>query len=221
MTRLKWHIRDLTKGHFVKSSLSVLLPVRNAEASLVDQIHRLLELLPDLTNRFEVVIIDDGSTDHTEEIARELMCEYPQVSLIRHKKSLGKSQVVREAAAAAKGEIVFVHEQGTIPSPADLRKMWALRTDASLVMPKALPRPKTISEDLLHRLGLWSHAIQPVTIAHTLGSLQAIDRGETAAAANGGGRNDNVRRDESHPEATKQRRGAGFLTHLRSLAGGD
>lgn len=207
----------------MKASLSVLLPVRNAEASLADQVIRLLELLPDLTNRFEVVIINDGSTDHTEEIARDLMRSYPQISFVSHAKPQGKTQLVRTAAANAKGEVVFVQEQGAVPSPADLRKLWALRTDASLVMPKQLPRTRTISEELLHRLGLWSQAIQPVAIAQSLGSLQAIERTNDVAepALTGTQRTDNVRRDESHPEPVKQRRGAGFLSHLRDVALGE
>ena len=50
-------------------SLSVVVPVHNAERNLTQRIGRLLEVLPDLVAKFEVLIVDDGSADQTMEVA--------------------------------------------------------------------------------------------------------------------------------------------------------
>jgi glycosyltransferase involved in cell wall biosynthesis len=67
----------------MKASLSVLLPVHNAQSTVGDAIGRLLEILPELTNRFEIIVIDDGSSDATCEVADDWARHYPQVSFFR------------------------------------------------------------------------------------------------------------------------------------------
>ena len=72
-------------------SLSIVLPVHNAQNTLACDVHLLLELLPDITPRFEILIVDDASSDHTEEIAHELSLQYPQVRVKRHLRRQGQS----------------------------------------------------------------------------------------------------------------------------------
>ena len=57
-------------------SLSVLLPVHNSQATLESDVARILDVLPELSREFDVVIVDDASTDATWEIAEDLACRY-------------------------------------------------------------------------------------------------------------------------------------------------
>ena len=52
----------------MSESLSVIVPVHNAQNDLAGQVADLLEVLPELTCDFEVLIVDDHSTDSTEEV---------------------------------------------------------------------------------------------------------------------------------------------------------
>lgn len=70
-------------------SLSLIFSVYNAQETLAPTLAELLELLPDLTGRFEVQLIDDGSLDATMEHAAELVKGYPQVRLLAHPAKLG------------------------------------------------------------------------------------------------------------------------------------
>ena len=67
-----------------QQTLSVVLTVHNAEKTLADQVSKTLDILTDLSARFELLIVDDGSTDQTEEVAHELARHFPQLRVARH-----------------------------------------------------------------------------------------------------------------------------------------
>jgi cellulose synthase/poly-beta-1,6-N-acetylglucosamine synthase-like glycosyltransferase len=67
----------------------------------------------DVSDRFEIVIIDDASTDATSEVAHDLCRHYPQVRLLRHKKPLGEEAALRAMLAQTRGEVVCVRSGET------------------------------------------------------------------------------------------------------------
>jgi glycosyltransferase involved in cell wall biosynthesis len=95
----------------VQRSLSVLLPVKDAQATLTDSVHEILDVVADSGNRFELLIIDDGSTDATNEVAHELSRHYPQVRLIRHHSSMGQEEAIRTGLKQSQGEIVLLRDK--------------------------------------------------------------------------------------------------------------
>jgi hypothetical protein len=92
----------------VNDFCSIIVPVHNAEATLTRQIAHLIEVLPDLAQRFEIVVVDDGSTDHTVEIARELACTYPQLRLIRHPEHRGAKAALQTGSQWAQGRTILL-----------------------------------------------------------------------------------------------------------------
>ena len=60
-------------------SLSVLLPVKNAQSTLAPTVHKILDVVSELSEQIELLIIDDGSADATSEVAMDLTRHYPQV----------------------------------------------------------------------------------------------------------------------------------------------
>lgn len=95
----------------MERSLSILLPVRDDQTTLSATVHRLLDVLADLPSRFELILIDDGSTDATIEVADELAARYPQVTAIRHSRPLGQEAAVRSGLRCSSGDIVLVHDR--------------------------------------------------------------------------------------------------------------
>jgi glycosyltransferase involved in cell wall biosynthesis len=127
-------------------SLSVLLPVHNAQATLESDVATVLDVLPELSHEFDVVIIDDASTDATWEIAEDLACRYPQVTIARQPIRQGPATAVRTGARAARGNTVIAHDGHRGVDPQQIVRIWR-EAEArgicatAMAQRRAVPRP--------------------------------------------------------------------------------
>ena len=110
----------------MKRSLSVVLPVCNAERTLNDSLEHIFDILSDLTERFEVLVVDDGSTDQTMEVAHELSVLYPQLRVARRADPKAAATEHESSLDQAMGDVVFLHGSRAPFSPNDARRMWEL-----------------------------------------------------------------------------------------------
>ncbi|MEN6458950.1 MAG: glycosyltransferase [Thermoguttaceae bacterium] len=94
----------------MQRSLSVLLPVKNAQATLNESVHEILDVVADSGEPFELLIIDDGSTDATSEVAHELTRHYPQIRVIRHPASMGREVAIRTGITRSRGRMVVLRD---------------------------------------------------------------------------------------------------------------
>ena len=115
------------EGICLNNVLSVILPVHDAQLSLEAGVTEMLEVLPELSDRLELCIVDDGSTDETAEVAYELAARYPQLDMIRHPVRLGLAEAIQTGLDHTHGEIIFIGDEGYSLDPDDLRTLWQLR----------------------------------------------------------------------------------------------
>jgi dolichol-phosphate mannosyltransferase len=102
----------------------VILPICNAEDTLSTAVARLLEILSDLAGRFEILIVDDASTDQTAEIAHELRRTYPQVRVLRHGWQWGLSAALLTGRNNCQGNIVLVLRRHDASGLRELVRQW-------------------------------------------------------------------------------------------------
>jgi glycosyltransferase involved in cell wall biosynthesis len=125
----------------VKPSLTVVLPVCNAERHLPAQVDDLLEVLPELARRFELLVVDDGSTDETPHVAQELSSRYPQVRTVRHPVPLGLEESIQTGLDHTDGEFVVVGDVHRGLPTEDLLSLWHMRGDEHLVAARRKEAP--------------------------------------------------------------------------------
>ncbi len=105
-------------------SLTVVLPVYNGEMRLRKNVHEILELASELTSKFGVLIIDDGSNDATYEVAEELAARYPQVSVRRHRHRRGLGPTIDYVQRRVRSDAVIVHDGMTPINAGEMRSLW-------------------------------------------------------------------------------------------------
>jgi glycosyltransferase involved in cell wall biosynthesis len=123
----------------VERSLSALLAVRNAEATLEGLVLDLLEVLPELTSRFQLVVVDDCSCDATIEVADDLAGSYPQLVVIRHAVPQGRAAAIQTALGRSRGEVIFLADEDCDLSLGEVRKLWNELGEHELVLARPAP----------------------------------------------------------------------------------
>ena len=82
--------------------LSYFFPAHDEAANLGGLVAEALETLPGLAERFEIVIVDDGSKDETPRLADELAAAHPEVRAVHHPVNLGYGAALRTGFAASR-----------------------------------------------------------------------------------------------------------------------
>ena len=82
--------------------LSYFFPAHNEAANLGGLVAEALEVLRSLADRFEIVIVDDGSRDETPRLADELAAAHAEVRAVHHATNLGYGAALRTGFAAAR-----------------------------------------------------------------------------------------------------------------------
>ena len=106
-----------------KPFVSVMIPAHNEETVIANTVENIINM--DYDN-FEVIVIDDRSTDNTALVIRDLEQKYPAKvkGLIRPKDAFpGKSAVLNDAMKIAKGEAFLVFDADATVEPDFLKKL--------------------------------------------------------------------------------------------------
>jgi len=88
-----------------RPEISVVIPCKNEAENLPELIGEIAEALSG--RAFELIVVDDGSTDATPDVIRELMRDRPWLRSMRDTRSSGQSAAVRTGLLAARGDIVL------------------------------------------------------------------------------------------------------------------
>jgi glycosyltransferase involved in cell wall biosynthesis len=90
-----------------RPELSLVFPVFNEQANLGPLVASALSLGPKLGLDFEIVLVDDGSSDRSADVIAQLRREEPRLRVVTHASNRGYGAALRSGLREARGELVF------------------------------------------------------------------------------------------------------------------
>jgi len=105
--------------------LSVVIPIFNEEANLPELSRRLNVSVRGMGVSYEIIFVDDGSTDHTTELLERLVATDAAVRLIQFSRNFGQSMAVTAGLDVARGDLVALMDGDLQDPPEDVPKLVA------------------------------------------------------------------------------------------------
>jgi glycosyltransferase involved in cell wall biosynthesis len=109
--------KELEEEHL---DLSVVVPLFNEAESLAELSAALRQVLEEMKLKYEMIFVDDGSTDNSFRILQEMHELHGQVKAIRFRKNFGKSAALSAGFQAARGEIVVTMDADLQDDPEEI-----------------------------------------------------------------------------------------------------
>lgn len=136
--------------------LSFVIPAFNEEESLRQLHQEILTVGAKEGYEYEVVFVDDGSTDSTWTVLKSLAQEHANVRAIRFRTNFGKASALRAGAAAAEGQLIVTMDADLQDDPAELPKLLqTLGDDYDLVSGWKAVRNDPVNKTLPSKVFNW------------------------------------------------------------------
>jgi glycosyltransferase involved in cell wall biosynthesis len=114
--------------------ISLVVPVYNEQESLVALVDEIQLALKNHPNNWELIFVDDGSTDRSWEVVRDLVSKHSQIQGIRFRRNFGKAAALQAGFSRAKGGIVLTLDADLQDDPNEIpRFLEAIRSGTDVV----------------------------------------------------------------------------------------
>lgn len=105
--------------------ISIVIPLLNESESILPLHNWIISSLEKKKNNYEIIFIDDGSSDYSWEVIAELCKKYPNTHGIQFSKNYGKSQALHAGFTKAQGDFVVTMDADLQDSPEEILSMIA------------------------------------------------------------------------------------------------
>jgi glycosyltransferase involved in cell wall biosynthesis len=100
--------------------ISLVIPVYNEEESLPELLETLGRVCPGLGRPYEIILVDDGSTDRSFEVLTRLRAGDPRISIIRFRRNFGQTAALAAGFDHARGDVIVTLDADLQNDPADI-----------------------------------------------------------------------------------------------------
>ena len=109
-----------------KLDISVVIPILNEAESLTELSEWIIRVLGNDKKSFEIIFIDDGSTDNSWVIIENLKEKFPQIRGIKFRRNYGKSAALQVGFEACRGNVVFTMDADLQDDPEELPELYKM-----------------------------------------------------------------------------------------------
>ncbi|MFK8068047.1 MAG: glycosyltransferase family 2 protein [Gammaproteobacteria bacterium] len=106
-----------------KSSLSIVIPVFNEELNLPILKEKIIDAMEPLGFAYEVLLVNDGSTDSSESVMREIASENTNFKAVNFRKNYGQTAAMMAGIDYATGDIIIPMDADLQNDPADIGRL--------------------------------------------------------------------------------------------------
>lgn len=132
-------------------ALSVVIPAHDEEASLPGLLREITAALDGLME-YEIVVVDDSSSDQTPARLIEARRDFPRLRALRHDRCYGQSAALATGIRASRGVWIATLDADGQNDPADIPKIWQIRDRAGLVIGHRVKREDSWLKRLSSRI---------------------------------------------------------------------
>lgn len=134
------------------SSISAVFPAYNDGGTIASMVCTASIVLRQVSNDFEIIVVNDGSSDYTARVLDELQERYPELRVIHHPSNLGYGSALRTGFRAARKDWVFYTDGDSQYNPLELTELVAaLREGVDVVNGYKLSRHDSLIRILVGR----------------------------------------------------------------------
>jgi len=135
--------------------LSIVIPARNEAENVAPLVAEIRAALDGLL-AYEIVYVDDGSSDDTAGAVTRIMSAFAVVRLVRHARSCGQSTAIRTGIKAARAQWIATLDGDGQNDPADIPRLWEMAQKAAdprlLIAGQRVKRRDTLLKRLSSRI---------------------------------------------------------------------
>ena len=120
----KRNIKNLYFSSTMSLDISIVIPLYNEEESLPELMAWIDKVCSEYAYKYEVIMVDDGSTDNSWKVVCDLALLYPAIKGIKFQRNYGKSPALNEAFRAAMGNVVITMDADLQDSPDEIPELY-------------------------------------------------------------------------------------------------
>ena len=175
--------RDARQEQVVNPEISVIVPVYNCEHIVARSMEYIQRVLDHLSTDYELIVVDDGSTDNTSHTVKSYCVRDARVKLMSYSPNRGKGYAVKQGVQLSRGEkIVFVDGDMDIKPPLLQSYIDALEESDLVVASKYHPDSRVNAPLLRRILSLGFHSLVRLALRIEITDTQAGLKGGRAKA---------------------------------------
>jgi glycosyltransferase involved in cell wall biosynthesis len=165
--------------------VSFIIPVYNEEENVDDLIAEVNRAGEQLKRSFEIVIVDDGSKDHTVARMRELLKDYPALRVVRLKRNYGQTAATAAGFRYARGRYIATLDGDLQNDPADVPRLLEMLEQEELDIVSGWRKnrqDKAFTRKLPSKIANWLIGLSTGVQIHDYGCSLKVYRAEVAKA---------------------------------------